>query len=88
MPENTQTFPNPLTEVSPHIEEASHIREELYRLIEYVDGVLSRQAHPSDERAAGREVSLVKTKLQEARMWAGMIKSHYDTGFVDSDKPE
>ena len=71
-----------------HIDEATHIREELHTLIEYVNGVLNRESTSDDVQAAKREVSLVKTKLQEARMWAGMIKSHYDTDFVPSDVPE
>jgi len=39
-------------------------------------------------RPAGREIAIVKTKLQEARMWAGMGLSHFNTDFEATDMPD
>ena len=34
-----------------------------------------------------RELSIVRTKLQEARMWSGESLANFDTDFEPSDKP-
>jgi len=63
----------------------STIRVDCITLLDKVESLLAELAktrHP-----AGRELALTKTKLQEARMWAGMALSHFDTDFVPSDIP-
>lgn len=67
------------------VQAISDIRTECVPLLEKVEALLAdlgKTRHP-----AGREIALVKTKLQEARMWAGMGLSHFDTGFKPSDMP-
>jgi hypothetical protein len=51
------------------IEENLHeLRVEISKVIEFTDMVASL----IERGAGGRELSLVKTKLQEAKMWAGL----------------
>ncbi len=67
------------------------LRVQLDKLIQDTDYLIS--SLPVEKKAAGREIALIKTKLQEARMlflqslllWAGQSLSHFDTGFVPSD---
>lgn len=59
------------------------LRVQLDKLIKITDSIIPML--PEEKKAAGREVALVKTKLQEARMWAGQSLSHFDTGFTPTD---
>lgn len=82
MPDIEATPPIPDSEA---VEAISVIRADSVTLLEKVEELLAdlgKSRHP-----AGREIALVKTKLQEARMWAGMGLSHFDTGFKPSDMP-
>lgn len=64
----------------------SEFRQRVVPLIEDVERILDYMA--KNRHPAGRELALVRTKLQEARMWGGQALSHFDTGFKPSDQPD
>lgn len=66
------------------VDKISKLRQDAQVLIEYAESLRSDE----EMKPAGREVSLVITKLEEARMWGGKALSHFNTGFVPSDLPE
>ncbi len=65
--------------------------EVISKLRQGIDSMLTFiQQNKSDAMAegAGRELALVMTKLEEARMWAGKGLQHFNTGHKETDKAE
>lgn len=59
------------------IEECARLRGEISIILEDLEKI----ATPGN--AAGRELALVRTKLQEARMWLGMAKGAFGAELPD-----
>lgn len=68
-----------------HVPRISDIRVAAASLLDDVEVLVIQLA--AEKHPAGREIALVKTKLQEARMWAGAALARFPTGFVPSDQP-
>jgi hypothetical protein len=70
--------------MSKTVENLSTLRQNLDAIIVFINSFKS----DAQTEGAGRELALVLTKVEEARMWAGKGLSHFNTGFKDSDKAQ
>lgn len=55
------------------VAEVKQFRKEIDANIQKAEDMLSRYPSEFQHISCGREVALVRTKLQEAKMWAGKI---------------
>ena len=59
----------------------SYLRQSLDSVLKFIE----TSKPDAQAEGAGREMALVQTKIEEARMWAGKGLSHFETGFKLSD---
>lgn len=67
--------------MSKSVETLSKIRQALDALTT----AISEAKNDANNEGCGREMALVLTKIEEARMWAGKGLQHFDTGSFPSD---
>lgn len=68
-------------ELDSYVSRIKDFRKEIDANIQTAEAMLSEYPQKSQHISCGREIALVRTKLQEAKMWAGKILEVLGTPF-------